>query len=53
MRKDNVAEAEKLSVLRTQQYFRERSGRADLAKVKCILKHAGKGKPPVPGDKTK
>jgi hypothetical protein len=53
MRKDNAAEAEKLSALRTQQYFRERSERADLARVKRILKRAGKGKPPVTGDEIK
>jgi hypothetical protein len=46
----NVAVAEKLSALRTEEYFRERSGRADMAKAKQILKRAGKGKPPVPGD---
>ena len=46
----NVAVAEKLSALRTEEYFRERSSRADMAKVKRILKRAGKGKPPVPGD---
>ena len=46
----NVAVAEKLSVLRTEDYFRERAGRADLGKVKRILKRAGKGKPPVAGD---
>jgi hypothetical protein len=46
----NVAVAEKLSALRTQEYFRERSGRADLTKTRRILKRAGKGKPPVPGD---
>ncbi len=46
----NVAVAEKLSALRTDDYFRERSSRADLAKVKRILKRTGRGKPPVPGD---
>jgi hypothetical protein len=46
----NVAVAEKLSALRTDDYFRERSGRADMSKVKRILKRAGRGKPPVPGD---
>jgi hypothetical protein len=45
-----VAVAEKLSALRTEEYFRERSTRADMAKAKRILKRAGKGKPPVPGD---
>jgi hypothetical protein len=46
----NVAVAEKLSALRTEQYFSERAGRADIAKAKRILKRAGKGKPPVAGD---
>lgn len=46
----NVAVAEKLSALRTEEYFRERSGRADLSRVRRILKRAGKGKPPVVGD---
>jgi hypothetical protein len=46
----NVAVAEKLSALRTHDYFRERAGRADLARVKRILKRAGRGKAPVPGD---
>lgn len=49
----NVAVAEKLSALRTDDYFRERSGRANLAKAKRILKRAGKGKPPVVGDEIK
>jgi hypothetical protein len=46
----NVAVAEKLSALRTEEYFRERSGRANVARAKRILKRAGKGKPPVAGD---
>jgi hypothetical protein len=46
----NVAVAEKLSALRTDEHFRERSSRADLAKVKRILKRTGQGQPPVPGD---
>lgn len=46
----NVAVAEKLSALRTEDYFRERAGRAHLTKAKQILKKAGKGKPSVPGD---
>jgi hypothetical protein len=46
----NVAVAEKLSALRTEEYFRERSSRADVAKAKRILKRAGKGKSPLPGD---
>ena len=46
----NVAVAEKLSALRTDDYFRERSSRANIAKAKRILKRVGRGKPPVPGD---
>jgi hypothetical protein len=46
----NVAVAEKLSAIRTEEYFHERSGRANLLKAKRILKRAGKGKPPVSGD---
>lgn len=46
----NVAVAEKLSALRTDDCFRERSSRANLARVKRILKRAGRGKPPVSGD---
>ena len=45
-----VAVAEKLSALRTEEYFRERSSRADMKKATSILKRAGRGKPPVPGD---
>jgi hypothetical protein len=46
----NVAVAEKVSALRTEEYFRERAGRANIAKAKRILKRAGRGKPPVTGD---
>ena len=46
----NVAVAEKLSALRTEDYFRERAGRANVLKAKRILKRAGKGNPPVAGD---
>ena len=48
----NVAVAEKLSALRTEEYFRARSGRADIAKAKRILKRSGRGKPPVAGDES-
>jgi len=34
----NVAVAEKLSALRTEEYFRERAERGDVAKAKRILK---------------
>jgi hypothetical protein len=46
----NVAVAEKLSALRTEEYFRERGQRGDISKAKRILKRAGRGNPPVPGD---
>jgi len=46
----NVAVAEKLSALRTEEYFRERGGRGDVAKAKRLLKRAGRGKPAIPGD---
>lgn len=46
----NVAVAEKISALRTAEYFRERSARADIDKAKRILKRAGRGKPPEAGD---
>ena len=46
----NVAVAEKLSALRTEDYFRERSARADVAKAKRILKRSGRGNPPREGD---
>jgi len=46
----NVAVAEKLSALRTEDYFRERAERGDVRKAKQILKRLGRGNPPVPGD---
>jgi hypothetical protein len=46
----NVAVAEKLSALRTEDYFRERSSRAGVGKAKRILKRAGRGRAPVAGD---
>ncbi|MGP8242911.1 MAG: hypothetical protein ACLQVN_00155 [Bryobacteraceae bacterium] len=46
----NVAVAEKLSALRTEEYFRERGQRGDAAKAKRLLKGAGRGNPPAPGD---
>jgi hypothetical protein len=46
----NVAVAEKVSALRTEEYFRERSSRADIDKAKRILERAGRGKAPVAGD---
>ena len=46
----NVAVAEKLSALRTEEYFRERGSRGNVAKAKRLLKRAGRGNPPAPGD---
>jgi hypothetical protein len=47
----NVAVAEKISALRTEEYFTERARRADPAKIARILKRVGKEIPPVEGDK--
>jgi len=49
----NVAVAEKLSALRTEEYFRERGHRGDVQKAKRLLKRAGRGKSPLPGDELK
>jgi hypothetical protein len=46
----NVAVAEKLSALRTEEYFRVRGERASIDKAKRILRRAGKGKPSLRGD---
>jgi hypothetical protein len=46
----NVAVAEKVSALRTESYIAERAARADIPKALRILKRAGVGRPPVPGD---
>ena len=46
----NVAVAEKLSALRTEDYFSQRVARANLPKALRILKHAGAGNPPMKGD---
>lgn len=46
----NVAVAEKVSALRTVEYFRERGRRADRAETLRILDRAGKGNVPMPGD---
>jgi hypothetical protein len=45
----NVAVAEKVSALRTEEYFRERGRRAGRAETLRILEGAGKGNPPVEG----
>lgn len=46
----NVAVAEKVSALRTEEYFAERAQRGDVRKALRILKRAGVGQPPVAGD---
>src|SRR5258708_852380 len=46
----NVAVAEKVSTLRTEDYFRERASRADRSAALRALARAGKGNPPLPGD---
>lgn len=45
----NVAVAEKTAALRTEAWFRERAGRADLDAFDRILARGG-GEPPRPGD---
>ena len=46
----NVAVAEKLSAIRTAEYFRERAERGNVARAKRILKQAGRENPPAQGD---
>ena len=46
----NVAVAEKISALRTEEYFTSRARRANSAKIARILKRVGKGNPPMEGD---
>ncbi len=46
----NVAVAEKVSALRTENYLAERASRADLPKALDILKRTGVGHAPVKGD---
>jgi hypothetical protein len=45
-----LALAEKVSAMRTEEYFEERARRADPARVSRILARVGKGNPPVEGD---
>src|SRR5450759_3292496 len=42
--------AEKLSALRTVDYFTARAARADIPKALKVLKRASVGKPPIKGD---
>jgi len=46
----NVAVAEKVSTLRTAEYFRERASRANRRETLRILTRAGRGNPPLEGD---
>lgn len=46
----NVAVAEKVSALRTADFFAERAARADIPAALAILERAGKGKRPMKGD---
>ena len=46
----NVAVAEKVSALRTDEYLAERAARGDLKKALQLLERAAKGNPLVPGD---
>lgn len=46
----NVAVAEKVSALRTEEYFAERAARGDIAKALRILNRSGIGQPPLAGD---
>ncbi len=46
----NVAVAEKVSALRTEDYFAERAAQGNVAKALRLLKRAGAGNPPVAGD---
>jgi hypothetical protein len=45
-----LALAEKVSAMRTEEYFEERARRADPVGVSRILARVGKGNPPVEGD---
>jgi hypothetical protein len=46
----NVAVAEKLSALRTKDYFSQRAARANLPTALSVLKRAGASNPPMKGD---
>lgn len=46
----NVAVAEKLSALRTEEYFAERAKRGSVSKALRVLKRLGAGNRPVVGD---
>lgn len=46
----NIAVAEKVSALRTEEYFAERAATGDIKRALQMLKRAGKRYAPVPGD---
>ena len=46
----NVAVAEKVSAVRTEEYFAERAAKGDIKKAFQVLKRADKGDAPVAGD---
>jgi hypothetical protein len=46
----NVAVAEKISALRSEEYFAERAAKGDIKKAFEVLKRAGKGNHAVAGD---
>ena len=46
----NIAVAEKISTLRTEQYFQERASRANRVETLRILARAGRQNPPPQGD---
>lgn len=46
----NVAVAEKVSALRTEEYFAEHAAKGDLKKALRVLRGAGRGNQPIAGD---
>jgi hypothetical protein len=46
----NVAVAEKVSALRTEEYFAERAAKGNIKKAFQVLKRSGRGNRPIPGD---
>jgi len=46
-----LALGEKVSAMRTEEYFKERAGHADSIRVSRILARVGKGNPAVEGDR--
>lgn len=46
----NVAVAEKISALRTENHIAARAARADIPKALAILERAGVGRAPMKGD---